>query len=142
MRVLLVEDNDEHAELIKFTLTSLVSNVERVVNGEEAVARLTGDTAASLDLVLLDINMPRMSGIEVLQHVKKTEAGRRVPIVMLTTSGSPTDRFLAYHHHANGYVVKPMDFAELEEMLTDLVNYWGKWNKRPEDPAVSPAVGG
>ncbi len=132
MNVLLVEDNDEHAELVEFALESLVTGIHRVSDGEQALAQLTQESR--YDLVLLDINMPRLSGIDVLERAKETAAGRRTPIVVLTTSASPRDRFLAYHHHANGYVVKPTEFDELEKMLRSVVEFWGKWNRKP-DPA-------
>ncbi len=135
MNVLLVEDNDEHAELVTFALESRVASVERAEDGEQALRHLL-EEKRSFDLVLLDINMPRVSGIEVLERAKATEIGKRTPIVMMTTSASPRDRFLAYHHHANGYTVKPTDFRALEDMLHAVVEFWGKWNRRPELPSA------
>lgn len=137
---LLVEDEDAHAELIQMALVeNRVSNtLQRVADGVEAMRYLhaEGPYAARLrpDVVLLDLKLPRMDGLEVLAAIKDDPGLRTLPVVILTTSTAEADRARAYAHHANSYVVKPLDFHEFHRMVKDLQLYWSAWNEPP--PAV------
>lgn len=137
LHILLVEDDDDHAEL---TLHALAGHderhtVDRVADGATALDVLFGRGphagAKRPDLVLLDLNLPRVSGLDVLASVKADEALRTVPIVVLTTSDAESDRIRAYHHYANSYLVKPVSFDKFEAMIFELGDYWARWNRLP-----------
>ena len=80
-------------------------------------------------LVLLDLRLPKIDGLEVLKEIKTDETLRAIPIVILTTSGSQRDVATAYAHHANSYVVKPVDFEQFTRLMSDLGYYWLGWNR-------------
>ncbi len=134
LHVLLVEDDDDHADLTRFALKAhdARTRVDRVADGAAALDVLfrRGDYAAAdrPDLVLLDLNLPRLSGFDVLEEVKADPDLRRIPIVVLTTSSDETDRARAYGRHANSYIVKPAGFDSFQTMIHDLGEYWGCWN--------------
>jgi CheY-like chemotaxis protein len=137
VRFLLVEDEDVHAELVMRSLQKArVSNeVYRVADGAEALAFLrrqgqyTGEPRP--DVILLDLKLPKVDGHEVLEAIKRDESLRVIPVVVMTTSAAETDRAEAYRHHANSYVVKPVDFDKFRQLVTDLSLYWGVWNVPP-----------
>jgi CheY-like chemotaxis protein len=137
--ILLVEDDDAHAELERIALESgdHPARVERVADGDEALdyLRRAGTYADKPrpDLILLDLNMPRVDGHEVLTEIKADDELRTIPVVVLTTSASIFDKSKAYQHHANSYVVKPFDFRSFRRMLNDLRTYWSTWNEVPEN---------
>src|SRR5688500_4820615 len=107
LRFLLVEDDDDHAELVLRNLRRQHGpySVDRVTDGVEAMQYLRHEgryTASPRpDVILLDLNMPRMSGHEVLSHVKADIALRTIPVVVFTTSDAPSDRSKCYEHHVN-----------------------------------------
>ncbi len=82
-------------------------------------------------LMLLDLRLPRVDGLEVLKQVKSDELLRALPVVILTTSDAERDLVMAHEHHANSYVTKPVDFTQFSALLKDLGFYWLAWNKRP-----------
>src|SRR5215510_8545652 len=116
--VLLIEDNDDHAELLRRALlnTGLPHELLRLEDGEQALGFLLGpetDLASRADcaLILLDLRLPRVDGIEVLQQLRQSGKDIRVPVVILTTSEADADIAAAYQHGAHAYVVKPADFT-------------------------------
>lgn len=130
---LLVEDDDDHAMLVTRSLQrSRVSNqVDRVSDGEAALSylRQKGEFAGRQpDVVLLDLKLPKVDGHEVLRQIKEDPTLRQIPIVVLTTSQAEIDRARAYEHHANSYLVKPVNFERFQQMIEDLNLYWGVWN--------------
>jgi len=138
--ILLVEDNPDHAELIMrnmedFQVANIIFHVE---DGEEALDYLYG-RGAYVDrmkyplpnLMLLDLRLPKIDGLEVLKVVKTDEALRPLPVVILTTSDAERDMAMAYEYHANSYVTKPVNFDDFSKLLRDLGFYWLAWNKRP-----------
>jgi CheY-like chemotaxis protein len=132
---LLVEDDDAHAEI---TIRSLKQNrvankVDRVVDGAEALAYLRDPDRPLPDVILLDLNLPKVDGHEVLAAVKEDHLLCAIPIVVLTTSDAEVDRLKAYRHHANSYLVKPIDFNRFRQMVVELSLYWGVWNQPPSD---------
>jgi len=137
IRILVVEDDDRHAKLISRCLDreTLASSVERVENGAQALEYLHKEgryqTADRPDLVLLDLEMPAMNGIDVLRHVKADPELASIPVVMLSTSDDPMDRQLAYALHVNSYLVKPPDLLLMERLVRDLLSYWSVWNRPP-----------
>lgn len=138
MTFLLVEDDDNHAHLVMRSLKKarVHNQVFRVADGAEAIAFLRQEGEHTdkphPDVVLLDLKLPKVSGHEVLATIKTDEALRRIPVVVMTTSDAESDRAKAYGHHANSYVVKPVDFERFRQLVSDLCLYWGVWNEPPE----------
>lgn len=139
--VLLVEDNLDHTELITRVLNEhrIPSRIIHVADGESALNYLRrqaqfADPAISPrpHVVLLDLNLPRLSGLEVLQVMKTDTAISHIPVVVVTTSRAESDLRLAYQFHANSYLVKPVDFEQFSRMLNDLGDYWLEWNQLPQ----------
>ena len=138
--VLLVEDNDDHAELVRRQLIDhrITSRMVRVSDGQAALdylmhegAYADPDTSPRPHVILLDLRLPRVDGLEVLRSCKSTESLADIPIVILTTSEAESDLAQAYRNHANSYLVKPVDFKKFNKMLDDLGFYWLTWNKIP-----------
>jgi CheY-like chemotaxis protein len=133
LRVLVVEDDDDHAELILHVLREhhRGHRVERVPDGGAAIEYLDAHRAPGLrpELVLLDLKLPRVGGIGVLEYIKRDPALQSIPVVVLTTSATDTDRQRAYAANANSYVVKPAGFRAFEALLRDIGQYWGQWNQ-------------
>jgi two-component system, response regulator len=138
--VLLVEDNPDDAE---FTLRALrKANVAlRVAHVDDGVKTLefvfgTGAyaeraSAALPRLMLLDLKLPRVDGLEVLRRVKLDPRTRAMPVVVLTSSREERDIEEAYRLGTNSYIVKPVEYAELITKLSDLVRYWLQLNEQP-----------
>lgn len=148
--VLLAEDNPSDAELILESLAAVVdpARIQRVHDGVEALDFLTGRSGyaerlpdTSLQLVLLDIKLPRVDGLEVLRHIREDLRTRLVPVVMLTSSKVERDVQAAYGLGANGYVQKPVDFTQFREVLRCVGTYWLSVNESPGWPGA-PSKGG
>lgn len=139
VEILLVEDNDNDAELTMRGLKKggLANRVMWVKNGELALDYLfrRGIYAeredASPRLVLLDLKMPGMDGIEVLRAVKADERTRRIPIVVMTSSQEETDVERSYDLGVNSYVVKPVDFSSVADVVRQAGYYWLAINRTP-----------
>ncbi len=137
LHILLVEDDDDHADLIlaALELHDDRHRATRARDGADALDRLFhrgahAGTADDLpDVILLDLNLPRVGGLDVLTAVKEDESLRAIPVVVLTTSDAEGDRAEAYLRHANSYLVKPVDFGQLEAMIHELGEYWARWNR-------------
>ena len=138
--ILLVEDEEAHAELTKRAIRKAgnVNRVDIVGDGEEAMDYLFNRNKFSDKerypppcLILLDINLPGMDGIEVLKKVKGHPVLRRIPVVMLTTSEQETDVTRCYDHHANSYLTKPVGYKDFEEKIRQIDFYWVLLNKPP-----------
>lgn len=128
--ILLVEDNAGDVRLIQETLRDckLRNNLHVARDGVEAMAylRREGDNAEAPrpDLILLDLNMPRKDGREVLAEVKDDESLRRIPVVVLTTSDNDKDLLQSYDLHANAYVTKPLDLDNFVELVRSIEDFW------------------
>ena len=135
---MLVEDNDTHAHLVERSLakSDFPNYVFRVENGARALEflRREGEFSNQIkpDVVLLDLKLPKIDGLEVLSVIKNDENLKRIPVVVMTTSNTQSDRAKAYEHHANSYVVKPIDFDKFRSLLNAVCVYWGQWNESPE----------
>jgi CheY-like chemotaxis protein len=138
--ILLVEDNLDHAELVKRNLEGAVvaNHLVHVEDGEAALDYLFERGEYSdlkkyprPNLVLLDLRLPKVQGLDVLREVKNDPKLRMIPVVILTTSDAERDIALAYECHANSYVTKPVDFSTFGRLLKDLGYYWLAWNKNP-----------
>lgn len=135
IRYLLVEDNQDHADLIRaaFEKVPEPTLLAHVHDGEAAMAILRPPAIAHPrpDVVLLDINLPRMNGFQLLRAIKADQSLRRTPVVMLTTSRASRDVREAYESGANGYVCKPNGYSELCRMVGTLTDYWSRVNVNP-----------
>ena len=130
VKILLIEDNEGD---IVLTLEALkeakVSNgIEIVRDGEEALQYLRKEgqfkKAETPNLILLDINLPRLGGKEVLAEIKKDKDLMIIPVVMLTTSDSEKDILESYQHHANCYITKPADFEKFMQVVHTIKDFW------------------
>jgi CheY-like chemotaxis protein len=139
--VLLVEDNPDHAELVIRSLGEhrVANKITHLSDGQTALDYLLhqGEYANSPQysyphVILLDLRLPRIDGLQVLKVLKETEALRQIPVVILTTSEAEQDIARAYNFHANSYLVKPIGFEEFEKMMQDLGFYWLAWNTHPK----------
>ena len=139
VEILLVEDNPDDVELTLRALNThnLANRVKVVGDGVEALAYLRPDTADHLPLdglpkvVLLDLKLPRLGGLEVLRQLKASEATREVPIVVLTSSREERDLVESYRLGVNSYIVKPVDFEQFMHAVSELGMYWLLLNKVP-----------
>ena len=139
--ILLAEDNPDHAELLmrSFQNHRVPNKIYHVRDGEEALNYLFrrgefADPAVSPrpHLILLDLKMPKVNGIEVLQSIRAAEEFADVPVVMLSSSDAEPDVEQAYGLHVNSYLVKPLDFGRFAELMDDVGYYWLNWNYRPK----------
>lgn len=127
MRILLVEDSAFDAQLTVEALKDAGVEVDLAVlpDGEKALAYLRGREAHDLpDLVLLDLNLPRKDGREVLAELKACDRLRALPVLVMTTAGSPEDVLEAYRLGANAYVVKPVDYEEFVGVMRSIDAFW------------------
>jgi two-component system, chemotaxis family, response regulator Rcp1 len=130
IRILIVDDSPSDAFLAKEALKQCrqVSEVYTVRDGVEALEFLNrrGDFSQSPrpDLILLDLNMPRKDGREVLAELKSNERFLRIPVIVLTSSSADQDIECAYGLHANCYVTKPTDFRDFKHVITTLEAFW------------------
>jgi CheY-like chemotaxis protein len=130
IEVLLVEDDPGDVLLIReaFDFNKVHNNLNVVNDGEQALAylRREGEYSESLrpDLVLLDLNLPRKDGREVLAEVKADESLRAIPIVVLTTSEAEEDVLKSYQLHANAYVTKPVDFERFVAIVRQIDDFF------------------
>lgn len=123
--VLLVEDDVVDAMTVSrsFRELSIGNEVIHRINGVEALEYLK-DTDRPPCLILLDINMPKMNGIEFLERVKRSEGHRRIPVVVLTTSNDQRDKLEAYNLGVAGYMLKPVDYRQFVSVVKDIDRYW------------------
>lgn len=132
MNLLLVEDNLGDVGLVREALKTCQATVELTVarDGQEALALLEREDRRP-DLILLDLNLPRMDGREFLARVKSHPELRRIPVIVLTSSNAPKDILQAYELHANCYLVKPPDLAGIEQVVARFSEFWLKVVKLP-----------
>lgn len=139
--VMLVEDNVDHAELVMRTLAEhrVANRIRHFTDGQSALDYLFHRGAYTdvtenpyPHVVLLDLRLPRVDGLEVLQQIKDTDDLKHIPVVVLTTSEADRDVTRAYDHHVNSYLVKPVGYEEFSELMEDLGFYWLGWNTHPQ----------
>lgn len=131
--ILLVDDNEMDVDLTlrAFKRANLTNPVEVARDGAEALAWIPRWEAGEPTplVILLDINMPRVGGLEVVQKLKAHPTLRVIPVVMLTTSSVTPDVQAAYLNGANSYIVKPVDFDKFTQVATQIELYWAVLNK-------------
>ena len=130
IEILLVEDEEADIDIILHSLKSskIINRINYVLDGEQAMAYLRKEDPYSdvlrPDLVLLDLNLPRKSGREVLEEVKNDPGLRRIPIVVMTSSNSEEDIIISYDAHANCYIRKPVNLTEIEKVVKSIEMFW------------------
>lgn len=126
--LLLVEDDDVDAMTVRRALRELkvVNPLQVVHNGEEALEALRQAVQPLPALILLDLNMPRMNGIEFLRSAKLDERLRLIPVVVLTTSREEQDRLQSFSLGAAGYMLKPVDYRHFVEVIRTIHRYWSQ----------------
>ena len=130
LRILLVEDNPDDVDVTKVALEQNSVDTELVVADDGVIAieilRKEGEHTSeeTPDLILLDLNLPRKTGFEVLEELKSDPDLKSIPVVVLTTSDDVRDVTVAYQLHANSYVVKPVDLMEFIGAVKGIIEYW------------------
>ncbi|MDQ3038586.1 MAG: response regulator [Pseudomonadota bacterium] len=140
IQILLVEDSSADAEMTMRTLKrrGIANNIHWVRDGVEALDYLNctgahaGRTNGDPRLVLLDLQMPRMNGLQVLERMKSDPRTRTIPVVMMTSSREEGDLLASYEHGVNSFIVKPVDFSEFAETVAQVGMYWIIANVAPE----------
>jgi two-component system response regulator len=147
--ILLVEDNPDDQALMRraFRKNKIANQLVIAQTGEEALCLLFGaETCANADmriaptLVLLDLNLPRIDGLEVLRRVRARELTRLLPVVVLTSSGEDRDVRTSYELGANSYVRKPVNFEEFAHLVHAVSLFWLRFNIAPPPRAASAST--
>ena len=138
--ILLVEDDPAHAEIVRrnFINFRMANRLMHVADGQQALDYLfrrgefkDADKSPRPNLILLDLRLPKVDGLEVLSTVKTDADLSNIPVVVLTTSAAEMDMAKAYSSHANSYLVKPVDFPQFLKLMDALGYYWLVWNQFP-----------
>ncbi|WP_410509124.1 response regulator [Methanosarcina hadiensis] len=130
IEILLVEDSKGDVGLIEevFEDAKIRNNLRVVEDGEEAILYLRGEGQFSgvprPDIILLDLNLPKKDGREVLEEIKSDEDLKNIPVVVLTTSKAEADILKSYNLHANAYVTKPVDFDQFIKVIKSIEDFW------------------
>lgn len=138
-KILLVEDNAADIRLTKKVLqeNKIVSSLDIVRDGAEAIDFLKKrgkfSNASKPNLILLDLNLPKRNGFDVLKEMKHDEELKRIPVVILTVSDVREDLIKAYNLHANCYIIKPLEMKEFYRIINSIINFWFTVVKHFED---------
>lgn len=126
VQILLVEDNQGDVDLTKIALrkSKIANELTVAKDGAEALEILQCEDAEPPDLILLDLNLPRKDGREVLAVIKEHPKLRRIPVVVLTSSKAEQDILKAYDLHANSYITKPVGFEEFTRVVRSIEDFW------------------
>ena len=137
--ILLVEDNpdDEHLAVRALRKHNIVNEIAVARDGQQALDYLLDDTKPLPALVLLDLNLPKVSGLEVLQRLRSAERTAMLPVVILTTSKEDQDLLASYRSGCNSYIRKPVSFAQFAEAMRHLKVYWLVLNEPPPTDSKS-----
>lgn len=143
IEILLVEDNEADIVLTKNALKTLkLQNSLNVCrDGEEGLNYLykKGEYSEAVkpDLILMDLNMPKVSGLEVLEKIKNDPNLSMIPVIILSTSSAEKDILNSYQNHANSYIKKPIDFMKFIDVIQEIENYWFSIVKTPSSQFIS-----
>ena len=130
IHILLVEDNEGDIFLVTEALEEgkIVNNLSVTRDGKEAIDFLEKkgkyQNAEMPDLILLDVNLPKKNGHEVLEHIKSADHLKQIPVIMLTTSSAEKDILMCYENHANCFITKPVDVDNFLKVLYSIENFW------------------
>ena len=139
MSILLIEDDPIHIKLIRRALEKggYGDNITCISDGEKAIQYLfPQEHSVRLPLprlILLDVNLPKINGIEVLRRIKEDERLRGIPVVMLTTSSNRVDMQNCFRNAANSYIIKPLDFQNFIDKMRTVAHYWLEVNTSPKE---------
>ena len=148
VEILLVEDNYDAVEfaLLAFKQNNITNNVHIARDGVEALEHLFGTVDGNnlrnghLQIILLDLKLPRVDGLEVLKKIKTHPKAKRIPVVVLTSSKEQKDMLESYNLGANSYIQKPADFHQFTEVISKICLYWLLLNRQPEYNPREPPV--
>ncbi|MFN8445938.1 MAG: response regulator [Caldilineaceae bacterium] len=133
--ILLVEDNADDEELVLYALAknNLANHVRVAHDGAEALEILFAEGNTSYPkLVLLDLKLPKIDGLEVLRQIKGNAQTKTIPVVVISSSRAEQDLIRSYQLNANGYVIKPIDFSQFAEAVQQLGIFWLLVNQPPQ----------
>lgn len=139
VEILLVEDNEGDARLARESLkdSKINNEIHRVKNGVEAMKFLRREgeykDVPRPDLILLDLNLPKKDGREVLEDIKTDDDLKRIPVVVLTVSEDEEDILHSYNHHVNCYITKPIDLNAFTKVVKSIKNFWFSIVRLPPD---------
>ncbi len=134
-RILLVEDspNDEKLMLMALIEAKITNDVDVVRDGEEALNFLSSRSKNDLpQLILLDLKLPKIDGLDVLKEIRANSLTKRIPVVIMTSSREESDLMASYDHGANSFVVKPMDSVQFTKAIAQVGLYWLIVNTSPK----------
>lgn len=140
LNILFIEDDPAHAEITmrNFEKHRVLNNVIHLSDGQQALDYLLrkneyADPMLSPrpHLILMDLRLPKVDGLEILRRIKSIDCLKRIPTVILTTSAAESDISKAYEFNVNSYLVKPIDFKMFAELMEAFGFYWVMWNKYP-----------
>jgi two-component system response regulator len=149
VEILLVEDNSADAELTLHAMrkSKLANHIEVVRDGEEAVDFLfcrgsfsQRQVSAAPRLILLDLKLPKVNGLQVLQAIKSDPRTKAIPVIILTSSKEERDLVDSYQYGVNSYIQKPVNFSEFQEVVRQLGMYWLLLNQPPPVAAFVPRL--
>ncbi|HLP75235.1 MAG TPA: response regulator [Bacteroidales bacterium] len=138
--ILFIEDDPAHAEITmrNFKKNRISNKVIHLWDGQEALDYLfrqgkysDPDTSPTPHLILLDLRLPKVDGLEVLERIRAVDKLKCIPTVVLTTSQAEADISKAYQYNVNSYLVKPMDYEKFSNLIEAFGFYWAVWNKYP-----------
>lgn len=139
VKILLVEDNEGDIQLTRESLkkSKLYVNLNVVTDGREAMDFVNkqgeyGD-APTPDIILLDLNLPKLSGHKVLEKIKEDPDLKRIPVAVLTSSEAQEDIERSYDHHANCYITKPLGFSQFKSLVEQIEGFWFSIVQLPEN---------
>ena len=137
--ILLVEDNPDDRDLTMMALkgSKIANEIDIARDGEEALEYFEDRSRPLPVLVLLDLKLPRIMGLDVLKRLRADERTKLVPIVVLTGSSEESDRYQSYVEGVNAYVVKPVEFSNFSDAVKQLGLFWLVINQPPPDPETS-----
>lgn len=132
-KVILAEDNLADVELTKmaFKELSLPFELVHVFDGQELISYVKGENLDDIALILLDLNMPRLGGVEVLQNFYVHDAFKKLPVVVFSSSTHESDVKTCYDFGANAYVRKPIDINDFTKTIRSIASFWGQVNVLP-----------
>ena len=141
LNILYIEDDPAHAEISKRNLqkSRIINKLIHLDDGQKAIDYLfhKGEYIDMIKnpkphIILMDLRLPKVDGLEIIEKIKKEERLKSIPIVVLTTSAAERDIQMAYNLNVNSYLVKPLDFEKFSELLETFGFYWLAWNTYPQ----------
>ena len=134
--ILSIEDNKADFELIKKAISSIKDLSIKITNiddGEKALQYICNNHIITPDLIILDLNLPSIDGIDLLKIIKNKEQYKIIPIIIFTTSDKEEDIYITYKNYANSYITKTYDVNDFLEKIYNLIEFWLKTSKLPNN---------